>query len=234
MRGVGEKMESKRKISGDAVVERFKEIKSVFEKFMTTYLFVLDSAKHVEPEHAPLLSLTLNYITAEVQDKLKGFVDLFVKKESQKIAETETEKIVEVTDTHIVEDGSVEKTFIVKTTYRIILKTEGKKTNVYHELVDIGIRIRELIDENTPFTLMLKEKLSLTWFKEPWETEVIDALYRLAEAERGGKLDEELARIIEKAESEPVLEYKLFLNAIARARKEYDEYMKKLRSRQLP
>jgi len=228
-------MEGKRKVSEDEVIARFKEVKSVFEDFMKTYLFILDSAKHIEIEDAPQIVGTLNYVTREVQDKLKNcIVDLFVKKETQKIAETESERVFEVTDTHIVEDRKVEKTFIVKTTYRIILKNEGKKQSVAHVLVDIGIRIKELIDENTPFTLILKERLSLAWFREPWETEAIETLYKLAEAEREGRLEQELASKIEKAMSEPVLENKLLLYAIAKAKKEYDEFMRKLRSGQLP
>ncbi|MCI4408996.1 MAG: hypothetical protein JHC26_07880 [Thermofilum sp.] len=228
-------MESKRKVTEEEVNARISEVKSVFERFMTTYLFLMDSSKHAEIEDATQIVKALDYITEEVKDKLENCsVKLFVNKEAHKIWETDEERIFEVIDTHIVEDRKVEKTFFIKTTYRIILRREDKKQNVQHVFDGIEIKTKELIDENTPFTEMLKEELSFAWFREPWLTNVIETLFNLAEAERNGRLDEELAKVIENAESEPVLENKLLLNAIARAKKKYSEFMKRLKSGQMP
>ena len=227
-------METKRKVSIDEVIERSREIKRIFEDFMKAYLFILDSVKHVEIEDALSLTTTLNYISDELQKRLRGaYTHLFFNSETQ-VTKTNNGRIIRVIDTHRVEDGRTEKTYLVKTAYRIIEEGQGKTTSVRHVLEDVDVLIKELVNENTPFTQILQEKLSLYWFKEPWRTEVINTLYDLAKAEREDRLDEELNKVIDKAESEPVLENKLLLNAIMRAKKEYDEFMRKLRSGQMP
>jgi hypothetical protein len=84
------------------------------------------------------------------------------------------------------------------------------------ELVDIN-------EMNTPFTALLRQLINELELREPWRTEINDTIQKIALAETQGELEDVLDSLEERLRDEDVLEYRLFLNAIQKAKEEYNK-----------
>jgi hypothetical protein len=117
----------------------------------------------------------------------------------------------ECVDTHRVIDEAKKKVYLVDVRFKEL----NYPTRTEYEAVGVDVEEVELIDESVPFTNTLVENVPWNLIRPTWSRNISNFINRLAEAERKGRLLEELKAV--KAEAEAgswVYDYQHFLNAL--------------------
>jgi hypothetical protein len=196
---------------------RVEEMKEEFTKFYNTYLYLLDASQYLRTDEA----LTINKAISLLKNLVRVRWGAELRRQDVKTV-LASNKLIVITDVYRAEPYSHEY-HIVKATYHAEIDEKGEARHVLD-----GIETMEEVDideVNTSFTSLLQQLVmnELEEMREPWRTEINDAIMRLAFAETQGELEEELENLEARLRSEPILEYIVFLDAIRRAKEEYSK-----------
>jgi hypothetical protein len=197
---------------------RVVEMKSEFARFYNAYLYLLETSQYLRPEEALVLKNAVSILRGKLLAR-------WVAEQKRQVVNTTqigNTKRTTITDIYRAEPYSSEY-HIVKVTYHVDIDEEG--------IVRHGLDSIETIEEvntnevDTPFTFKLQQRVfdELDEMREPWRTEIEEAILRLAFAETQGALDDELKELEAKLRKELTLENIIFLEAIEQTKKEYDE-----------
>jgi hypothetical protein len=194
------------------------EMKSDFARFYNAYLYVQEASQYLRPEEALVLKNAISILRSKLLTR-------WVAEQKRQVVNTTTmgsTKRVTITDIYRAEPYSSEY-HLIKVTYHVEIDEEG--------IMKHGLDSIETIEEvnmneiDTPFTFKLQQRIfdELDDMREPWRTEIEEAILRLAYAETQGALDDELKELEAKLRKELTLENIIFLEAIEQTKKEYDE-----------
>jgi len=194
------------------------EMKSEFARFYNAYLYLLETSQYLRPEEALVLKNAISILRSKLLAR-------WIAEQKRQVVNTTqigNTKRITITDIYRAEPYSSEY-HLVKVTYHVDIDEEG--------IMKHGLDSIETIEEvntnevDTPFTFKLQQRIfnELDEMREPWRTEIEEAILRLAYAEVQGALDNELEELGAKLRKELTLENIVFLEAIEQTKKEYDE-----------
>jgi len=194
------------------------EMKSEFARFYNAYLYLLETSQYLRPEEALVLKNAISIL----RSKLLARWIAEQKRQYVNTTQLGNTKRITITDIYRAEPYSSEY-HLVKVTYHVDIDEEG--------IMKHGLDSIETLEEvnmnevDTPFTFKLQQRIfnELDEMREPWRTEIEEAILRLAYAETQGALDDELEELGAKLRKELTLENIVFLEAIEQTKKEYDE-----------
>jgi nuclear transport factor 2 (NTF2) superfamily protein len=194
------------------------EMKSDFTRFYNAYLYLLETSQYLRTEEA----LVLKNVISILRSKLLTRWVAEQKRQDVNTVQIGNSKRITITDVYRAEPYSSEY-HLVKVTYHVEIDEQG--------IMKYGLDNIETIEEvninevDTPFTFKLQQRLfdELDEMRNPWRTEIEEAIIRLAYAETQGALDDELEELEARLRKELTLENIVFLEAIEQTRKEYSE-----------
>ena len=194
------------------------EMKSEFARFYNAYLYLLETSQYLRPEEALVLKNAISIL----RSKLLARWIAEQKRQYVNTTQLGNTKRITITDIYRAEPYSSEY-HLVKVTYHVDIDEEG--------IMKHGLDSIETLEEvnmnevDTPFTFKLQQRIfnELDEMREPWRTEIEEAILRLAYAETQGALDDELEELGAKLRKELTLENIVFLEAIEQTKKECDE-----------